>query len=54
MVVGKNHVPHKRAILVRLTEEDFQTLRKEAKKQKIGIGPLVRMLAFQRLRDLNE
>jgi len=39
----------KRTVIVRLTEEDFQTLKKAAKRRKIAVGSFIRMGVFDYL-----
>lgn len=46
MPVAKNHVPLSRVVLVRMTNEDFDRVKKEAKRRKMGVGTLIRSIFF--------
>ena len=54
MTISKNHINMNRQILVRLTEEDFQKVREQAKKRKMAMGTLIRSIFFSHFDELTK
>jgi len=49
MTVSKDYIPRKRGVHVRLTEDEFKTLKQKAMGRKLSVGSFMRMIIFEYL-----
>jgi len=49
MTVSKDYIPRKRGVHVRLTEDEFKTLKRLAKGKRLSVGGFIRMIVFEYL-----
>lgn len=49
MTVSKDYIPRKRGVHVRLTENEFKTLKQMAVEKRLSVGSFIRMTIFEYL-----